>query len=277
MRILTVRAAALKRFGENAIQPGEPLSTLEDTLVPLYLLHRYQTEAAAKEIGGLDYRYALRGDGQIAPRIVSGTDQRKALAAVLATLDAKALTLPESLLAILPPRPPGYGRTQESFPSQAGLTFDPQGAVASAANLTASLLFDPARASRLVEYHSRDSGVPGLQDVIQATLAATWYAPRLSGQEGQTQFTVEHAVLRSLLSLAASEGASPEAQEIARAQGMLLKTWLEANKGVQSEGAGAHRQAALDTICAFEKDPKKFAEVPALSTPPGQPIGDDED
>ena len=33
-------------------------------LVPLYLLHRYQTEAAAKEIGGLDYRYACAATGR---------------------------------------------------------------------------------------------------------------------------------------------------------------------------------------------------------------------
>ena len=277
-RMLRVRAAALQRFGENAIQPGAPLSSLEDTLVPLYLLHRYQTEAAAKEIGGLEYRYYLRGDGQSSQKIVSGADQRKALAAVLATLDPQALTLPESLLAVLPPRPPGYGRTQESFPAQTGLTFDPQGAVAAAANLTASLLFDPERASRLVEYHSRDSSVPGLQDVIQATLEATWYAARLPGQAGETQFTVEHAVLRSLLALAANEEASPEAQEAAKAEVMLLKTWLAANKGVRSESAaGAHWQAALDTIEQFSKDPKKFVTTPALPTPPGQPIGDDED
>jgi hypothetical protein len=277
-RILTVRAAALKRFGENAIQPGAPMSSLEDTLVPLYLLHRYQTEAAAKEIGGLDYRYYLRGDGQPAQKIVSGADQRKALAAVVSTLDPGALTLPESLLAMFPPRPPAYDRTQESFPAETGLTFDPQGAVASAANLTASLLFDPERASRLVEYNSRDGSLPGLQDVVQATLQATWYAPRLTGQAAETQFTIEHAVLRSLLALAASEETSPEAQEIAKAEVVLLKTWLEANKGVRSESAaGAHWQAGLDTINEFVKDPKKFVLPTALTTPPGQPIGDDED
>ena len=63
-RVLDVRAAALKNFGENAIKPGTPMAQLEQTLVPLYLFHRYQTEAAIKEIGGLDYRYNLRGDGQ---------------------------------------------------------------------------------------------------------------------------------------------------------------------------------------------------------------------
>ena len=63
IRILAVRKAALARFGQDAIRPGEPMAQLEDTLVPLYLLHRYQTEAAAKWIGGLNYSYAVRGDG----------------------------------------------------------------------------------------------------------------------------------------------------------------------------------------------------------------------
>jgi len=70
-RVLGIRSAALARFGENAIKDGTPMAQLEDTLVPLYLLHRYQTEAAVKEIGGLDYRYQLRGDGQMNPEIVA--------------------------------------------------------------------------------------------------------------------------------------------------------------------------------------------------------------
>ena len=64
------------------------MAQLEDTLVPLYLLHRYQTEAASKEIGGLDYRYAMRGDGQLVTRMVSAADQQKAVDAVLHTIDS---------------------------------------------------------------------------------------------------------------------------------------------------------------------------------------------
>ena len=40
------------------------MAMLEEVLVPMYFFHRYQTEATAKVIGGLNYRYALRGDGQ---------------------------------------------------------------------------------------------------------------------------------------------------------------------------------------------------------------------
>ena len=278
-RILTVRAAALKHFGENAIQPDQPLAQLEDTLVPLYLLHRYQTEAASKEIGGLDYRYALRGDGQLVTRIVSAVDQQKALDAVLSTLDPATLTLPQSLLEILPPRPPGYPRTHESFPGRTGLTFDPQGAVESAANLTASLLFEPSRASRLVEYKLRDNSLPGLDDVINQTLKDTWYAPRQVTITLNTQLTVEDAVLRHLLALAVAQSASPEARAVAISEVDQLKTWLKGKVGDASAPAllHAHWLAAQNEIEAFSKEPSKFANADGLETPPGQPIGDDED
>jgi hypothetical protein len=278
-RMLDVRAAALKRFGEAAIPPGQPMAELEDTLVVLYLLHRYQTQAAAKEIGGLDYRYALRGDGQTIAQIVSGADQRKALAAVLKTLDPVALTLPESLLKILPPQPPGYSRTQESFSGHTGLTFDPEGAVESAANLTLELLFEPTRAARLVEYHSRDASLPGLDDVIAATLAATWQAPRQTGLTAQTQFTVEDAALNHLLALAASDETSAEARALAKAQVEKLRMWLNGRLSASGSTSElyAHLAAARDEIDSFKKDPSKFKTAPALEAPPGQPIGDDEE
>src|ERR1035437_9343234 len=54
-RMLALRAAVLARFGENVIKPGRPLATIEEALVPAYLMHRYQLEAAAKSIAGTAY------------------------------------------------------------------------------------------------------------------------------------------------------------------------------------------------------------------------------
>ncbi len=133
-RLMQIRAAALQRFGENAVPMGAPLAELEDTLVPLYLMHRYQAEAAVKEIGGLDYRFQLRGDGQMDAVIVDGARQRRALSSVLATISAATLTLPEPLLKILPPRPPDLPRTGDSFAGRTGPTFDPVAAAESAAD-----------------------------------------------------------------------------------------------------------------------------------------------
>lgn len=300
-RILDVRQAAIARFGEDAIRTGTPMAELEDTFVPLYLLHRYQTEAASKWIGGLNYRYAVRGDGGMVTELLPPAQQREALAAVLETLSAENLTLPESLLKIFPPRPPDYPRTRESFGAHTGLTFDAMGPVEAAASLTCSLLFQPARASRLVEDHARDAEQPGLEEVLDAVTKATWQAPRRTGMEAETQFTVEEIVLDHLLALAAAGsgagqspgaalpagmsmsfggggGASPQARAIALAEVNKLDDWLKSNApSNDSAESAAHRAAALAEIERFRKDPGRFTAAPELPTPPGQPIGEDED
>ena len=274
-RILAVRKAALARFGQDAIEAGQPMAQLEDTLVPLYLLHRYQTEAASKWIVGLNYRYAVRGDGSMVTAQIPYPQQIKALNAVLDTLKPETLTLPESLLAMLPPRPPGYPRTRESFGAHTGLTFDSQGPVEAAAGLTASLLFQPNRASRLVEYHARDSKQLGLEETLEAVFGATWRSRRLTGLEAETQFTVDDIVLTHLLGLATAKEASGEARAIALAEATNLEEWLKSQKSTEPDVA-AHWAAAIAEIEQFRKDPAKFAAPPELATPPGQPIGSDE-
>src|SRR5437763_248054 len=135
-RLMQVRAAALKRFGENNIREGAPLATLEDVLVPLYMLHRYQVEAASKLVGGMDYTFALRGDGETPTQIVAPTEQRRALAGVLATLKPEVLALPESLLKMIPPRPPEYERGRGHFKIRTSPGFDALASAEAAAQHT---------------------------------------------------------------------------------------------------------------------------------------------
>src|SRR6267143_960583 len=176
-RIMQVRGAALKRFGENNIREGAPLATLEDVLVPLYMLHRYQVEAASKLVGGMDYTFALRGDGQAPTRMVAPAEQRRALAAVLATVKPEVLALPEPLLKMIPPRPPEYERGREHFKIHTSPAFDALAPAEAAAQHTLQFLFNPERAARLVEFHARNAENPGLQEVLEAILAATWKTP----------------------------------------------------------------------------------------------------
>ncbi len=272
-RIMTVRAAALGRFGPDTIKNGTPMAELEETLVPLYLLHRYQTEAAAKEIGGLQYEYALRGDGQPDPMIVSAADQRHAVAAVVNTLSPAVLTLPEKLLAMLPPKPPGYPRTQESFSAQTGLTFDPVSAAQSAADLTLALLLNSQRASRLVQFHARDSQSPGLREVIEATFKVLKARPAGSGLDVAVSRAVESRGLEALLRLAMDPAASSEARAIARAYALSLAN-TEAN--VPAGDEAAFQAAMVARIAEFEHDPERFTPAKAIEAPPGMPIGEEE-
>ncbi len=277
-RILDLRAAALKRFGVDAIRTGTPLAQLEDTLVPLYLLHRYQAEAAVKEIGGLDYRYQLRADGQPNAQIVSPAEQNKALAALLKTLSPQTLTLPESLLAILPPRPPGLRPTRESFPSQTGLTFDPIAAAESAADLTLADLLDPARASRIVQYHMRVPDAPSLRAMLEDISKAT--AERPEGghtMSSEVARAVEFRALEAMLSLAVNQQASSQARAIARFHIAGVLKQLTAAQPLADTAEEIHRTAMIDRIQEFEKEPAKFAPSAPVVAPPGMPIGDGDD
>ncbi len=268
-RLIPIRAAALARFGENAIKPGTPLAQLEDTLVPLYLFTRYQTEAAIKEIGGLDYRYNLRGDGQPLPEIVAPDEQRKALTAVLKTLSPDFLTLPEPLLKLFPPRTPGLDRTRESFASHTGLTFDPIAAAESSADLTLQVLFNPQRASRLIEYHARNPQEPSLADVIQAALAAARDDHPAADLNRSVEVAVRGRIIESLLALAANSQASTEARAVTLNR-------IVAIRKADTDSPEPYIQAEAARIDEFLRDPAKFTPAKPIEAPPGMPIGDDE-
>jgi Met-zincin/Domain of unknown function (DUF5117) len=272
-RILEIRRAALERFGDDAIRPGVPTAQMEDTLVPLYLLHRYQTEAATKIIGGLDYRYTVRGDGQKGPQIVPSAEQRAALAAVVKTLSPEVLTIPESLLRQLPPRTPGMAstldgpRTVESFPSHTSVTFDPIATAESAADLTLQLLFQPARANRLVEYHVRDASEPTLDEIIDAALQSASSVPANAGLAALVSTTVKARIIEALFRLAADPHTSFAARSTVIAKLHAIG---------QSQPADANGQEIKRRIAAFEQDPEKFKPEPVVTAPPGMPIGEDE-
>ncbi len=263
-RLLKIRALALSRFGENNIQPGAPMATLDEVLVPLYFLHRYQTEAASKSVGGLDYTYALRGDGQLTTQIVAPAEQRRAMKALLQTIDPSTLTIPESILKLIPPRPPGYPRTHETFPAHTGLTFDPLAGAEAAADMTVSLILNPQRAARLVQYHAENSANPGLDEVIQSLVTATWRAKPRMGLEAEVAKTVNYVVLTRLIALAVDESATPQVRSIASSAIARLKT-------------STTDAFALDLIAKFERNPKELALPKLAEAPAGQPIGSDYD
>jgi hypothetical protein len=276
-RLMQVRAAALRRFGENNIRVDAPLSTVEDALVPIYLLHRYQVEAASKSIGGMDYTFALRGDGQTPLYIVAPAEQRRALTAVLATLKPDVLALPESLLNIIPPRVPDYERGREHFKLRTSPAFDALAPAEAAAEHTLQFLFNAERASRLVEFHARDARNPGLEEVLDAVLNATWKAPRDTGYFREISWVVDSVVLYDLMSLAGSERASAQARSMASLKLEDLRNWASAARNsAKDSDEHAHLYFAATQIAQFQKDPKVIP-VPSPAQPPdGPPIGDDD-
>lgn len=276
-RVMQVRAAALGRFGEANIREGAPLATLEDALVPLYMVHRYQVEAASKLIGGVDYTFALRGDGQLATRAVAPAEQRRALAAVLATVTPQALALPEPLASLIPPRPPMYPRGREHFKARTGVVFDALAPAEAAAQHALQFVFHPERAARLVEQHARSADSPGLDEVLGAVIAATWKARREPGLRGEIGRVVDEVVLFDLIALSRNPRASPQTRAVATAELGALKLWLAgAAPRTRDAAERAHLAYAEQRIAELDKEPRRI-EAPPAEPPDGPPIGSDDD
>ncbi len=274
-RVMTIRAAALSHFSENNIREDEPLSSLEEVLVPVYSFHRYQVEATAKVLGGLDYRYAVRGDGQLITGMTPPQEQRRALDALLGTLKPEVLALPDRVLQLIPPPAEGYPRTQETFHGRTGLTFDALAPAEAAASLTVGLILNPERATRLVEHHDLDGQYPGLGEVIDKLVDATWKLVPPPGYPGAVQRVVNNVVLYDLMSLAADESASVQTRALASLKVDELKSWLvDQVKSASEEGRRAELIFAVSEIERFQKDPKQMNMTKPPEPPPGQPIGD---
>lgn len=272
-RLIEIRQHILTNFSEKAIREKAPMATLEEVLVPMYLLHRYQIEATAKSIGGLYFTHALKSDGQVITKQVEPAEQWKAYTALLKTIQPESLMLPENLIAKIPPRPAGYPITRELFNRYTGPTFDPIAAAETVAGTTLGFLLDPARAARLIEYNGRDSKYPGFLELVDRLIADTWKKPLQEGYAGNIQVMVNNTMLNNLLQLAASKQAS----ELVKGQALLgvekLYTWLNANKAKGSETFQANALYAINQVESFKNNPAAFETTPALEMPPGAPIG----
>ncbi len=268
-RVLRVRRIALRNFSESNIPRRTPMARLEEVLVPVYLFHRYQTQAAGKSLGGVDYRPAVRGDNQKIVEVVPAETQRRALKLLLGTIAPETLALPQKILSLIPPR--AGVRGGEVFPRYTSQTFDPLAAAETAAYMTASLIFNPARAARLLSNRALLPDAPTLGEVIDTVLRSTWNpkAPE-DAYHAEIQHVVDDAVLYSLMSLGA--GGSPEVRAIACFKIGQLKNRLSSFAST-NERQLAHFRFGAAEIERFQADPSKFILPTPAAAPPGAPIG----
>ena len=269
---IEVRRIALDQFGLRNIGVGEPVSSLEEKLVPLFLHHRYQLDAAAKSIGGIYYTYAVKENGAIVPkevrRIVPAAQQRAALAAVMSTLDPSFLTLPQRIIDLLPPRAYGYEHgTAELFPRHTNPAFDPIDAALVSADLTLANLLSPERDARLVQYHAENAANPSLGDVMNGVIDSAM-------KQGAVMRAVRALIVTHLSDLAQNEDAAAQVRAEASDALRRLSARLADVKGVDAEEAASRRatRADIERFLARPSEPRKPAKVPEV--PPGPPIGD---
>ncbi len=273
-RLIGIRSGAIGRLSECAVRPWEPLATLEERLVPMYLLHRYQVEAAAKIIGGLNYKYAMREEHPDRTAFIDPALQRRALDVILETIQPSFLRIPDNILSLLPPRPPGYPRGRELFQSWTGLTFDPLNAAAVSADHAIGLILNPQRAARLIEYHARHAENPSLEEVLSRITSATWYRKPQAGMNGVLQQTVDQIVMNHLFNLGVYSDTNPAVHAIVYDQLVQLHNFLSGKiEEIDDPDWRAFYRFAIHQIERFDRAPDELKIPPPGVMPDGPPIG----
>lgn len=264
--VLAVRSKAIDQFGIHNIRQGEPLSVLEDVFVPLYFFHRYQAEATAKVIGGIDYSYQVKGSNQQDAYSISAKAQKEALRMLLRTLDAAEMAIPEEKLSLFPPRSPSYNSGRESFKGKTGVTFDPLSAPETSADMTLGFLLHPQRAARLVQQKALDKNQLDLEGVLQSLWKETIAKKHSDSYLESVQITINFRVLTHLMNLAQQEMVPPQVTAVAH---YFLKTKM---MGLSSS-KDLHDQELYRRYLAFQKSPESFKVIPSPKVPDGSPIG----
>ncbi len=267
-KILKVRQQAIANFSVNNIRPNEAYSHLEDVFVPLYFLHRYQTEAVSKIIGGSEYNYAVRGGKELVLSPAPLALQLDALQALTTTLDAQTLAIPKDKLALFPPRAFNYDRTRESFKGKTGITFDPMGAVESAADFTLDFLLHPDRLSRLAGNKSVDSKQLGVEETLDRLMQATINKSHTDSYLHATQETINFKVVSALLNALNAPSISP----LAAAQVQASVQKIRANYSLKPTAMAKY---IVQTIDQFKANPNDWKPMQTPNIPDGAPIGMD--
>lgn len=267
--MLNVRKTAINNFSIDNIRKGEPNSVLEDVFVPLYFFHRYQTEAVAKVIGGLEYNYAVKGDGQETVRVVDKAMQEKALKSILQTLDASQIAIPKEKLNLFPPRAFGYGRTRESINGKTGVSFDALSAAETAADMTLGFLLHPERASRLIQQKALDSKNIGLDEVLNTIVSNTINKNQKDSYFNEVQQNINYRVLFHLMNLAAHDKVHPQVNALAN------KSIGDLKRSLLTAGKNANGIEMVRRINDFYAHPDTFEVIATPKLPDGSPIGMD--
>jgi hypothetical protein len=271
LRLETVRLKAINEFNSDALLAGEPNGELADVFVPMYLLTRYQIEAAAKWIGGTDYSYQQVGGG-VRWSYVPPKMQLAALEGLLGSLQSSSLAIPTNVLQILVPKAGNYRKTRESFTSNLGVVSDPVAMAEMLSRHIASLILTPERLNRVNQAYMEDSSQLSVVTLIDKLAGRSLYQDLPNGRELAIQMRVNAVVVDAMLTAYRDPKTAPEvqAQLAARFDYIVKQLKRRSNRG--SDYQSAHYDWLYKGIVnGLEHPDFRLINKPA-AMPPGSPI-----
>jgi hypothetical protein len=269
-----VRDVLISKFNESVIAPGDPMWMLNERFVPVYLHHRYAIEAATKAIGGMDYTFALRGDGQTPATVLAPAKQRQALRELIATIQPKELAVPERIVKMIPPSPYGFSGGWGFATTPAGIVYDPLAVARSLASTVADGILQPDRIERVISFHARDASSPSADEVISQLIAGVYTnSAATTAYERGVRRQARRAVVDALFSLATNQASTADVRSVADDQLNRLATRLSTAPTDDAEDRSANAEVVRDARNWLDRRIAPEHPTNVIPLPPGTPIG----
>jgi hypothetical protein len=256
------------------IPVGEPMWMINERFVPVYLHHRYAIEAATKAIGGMEYTFALRGDGQTPATVIAPAKQREALRELIATIQPRELAVPERIVKMIPPSPYGYGGGWGFATTPAGIVYDPLAIARALAGNVADGILQPDRMERVMSFHARDAASPSADEVIGQMIDGVYAnATATTAYERGVRRQARRAVVDALFALAADPKSTADVQAVANDRLSRLATSLAAAKTTDTEDRAANAEVVRNVRNWLDRHIAPPRPTGVIELPPGTPIG----
>ena len=266
-KIIQIRDIALRNISLDHLKKGEPYSNLQDIIVPIYLLHRYQSEAVVKLIGGVDYDYAVKGNIKYEINMVEKIKQREALINFIELLTPEKLKFPNKLKKLLFPKAFGSKVTRENFLTQTGVTFDFIGAANTLSDNLLKLLLNSERVSRLIQQTGFDVSQLSFEEVLENLFAISFKKRYSDNHYKQINEVVKHNILKNIFSLGQNPKVYSEAKAIIFSKLESLDNFLAGQEDL------IYSNYYRSKIQKYFDNPDDFKPKLINRMPDGSPIG----
>ncbi|MCL1078954.1 DUF5117 domain-containing protein [Parashewanella spongiae] len=270
IRLGQVRKVAIEGFNHRALLGDQPLGELSDAFVPIYLLTRFQINAAAKLIGGSNYSFVQ--DKTSSWHFVAPEQQKAALNALLNTIMPSSLEVPVSVLQYLVPKSGNYRATRESFASGLGVLPDQLGMAEVLSRHTVTNLLMPRRLNRVNQAYIADREQLSVSELINELLDTTLLKRRKTGTQTGIWMRVNAVVVDALLQAVRDPQTAPEIQALLSERLQYAVSQLERKAKRADDYQAAHFQWLANSINKGLTDAEFHLINEPLPMPPGSPI-----
>lgn len=264
--LINIRKIALSNLDHDNLEYGQPYDRLEDILVPIYMLHRYQIEATSKAIGGIDYLYFVKNDQNDKVKYVDNDFQIKSVKSLLKSIKPENLIIPDHLIELLSPRSFRNPRTRENFVTNTGVGFDYLNASSSIINHAFTFMLNPERLNRVNQQHVLGTNNFGIKEYLDMIGDSVFDLKKLDNYEMLIKKNIISLFIDQLF-ISYVDGTTDEISK------SILLGFINETRESLIQNNDTFNNYLTSKIDSFISKPELYEPIEKTKVPDGSPIG----